>query len=348
MYANGGRNNALRGLGVGGGGAWGRDWPLYGVRSSKVHRMGRVSRTRRGLSLGREGMDRPRLQRASPGGWRQGLQGDRHRLGGAHRVRHPKRLHEFSCARRYAEAASCDRLHAVLVLSTSCARHVARMVPFNQLPAQAGSLAARRARRVRIDPSARGGDKGRGLQPEVPLHGPSCAAFRDRELDGGGTRGDRHARLHDWRCLATAGQDGRRSSRPQSAPPRPQFAAAWEGRRMSVKSNAALGRIALLEAIRSEGKAWDVIAPRYGVTNPDPPWKTSLIAMCECLSVSGALPTLDRRRTEDELAAAVYGEVPAPERQLLALVHTLLRRGLVVEGDLASRMRTVRSRLEAV
>jgi hypothetical protein len=117
---------------------------------------------------------------------------------------------------------------------------------------------------------------------------------------------------------------------------------------MSVKSNAALGRIALLDAIGSEGKAWDVIAPRYGVTNPDPPWKTSLIAMCECLSVSGALPTLDRRRTEDELAQAVYSEVPAPERQLLALVHTLLSRGLVVEGDLASRMRTVRSRLEAV
>jgi hypothetical protein len=117
---------------------------------------------------------------------------------------------------------------------------------------------------------------------------------------------------------------------------------------MSAKSKADLGRIALLDAIRSEGKAWDVIAPRYGVTNPDPPWKTSLIAMCECLSVSGALPALDRRRTEDELAAAVYSEVPAPERQLLALVHTLLSRGLVVEGDLAGRMRTVRSRLEAV
>jgi hypothetical protein len=117
---------------------------------------------------------------------------------------------------------------------------------------------------------------------------------------------------------------------------------------MSLQSNADLHPIALLEAIRSEGKAWDVIAPRYGVTNPDPPWKTSLLAMCECLSVSGALPTLDRRRTEDELAEALYGEVPAPERQLLALVHTMLSRGLVVEGDLASRMRTVRSRLEAV
>jgi hypothetical protein len=116
---------------------------------------------------------------------------------------------------------------------------------------------------------------------------------------------------------------------------------------MSVTSNADLGSIALLEAIRSEGKAWDVIAPCYGVTNPDPPWKTSLIAMCECLAMTGALPTLDRRRAEDELAQAVYSDVPAPECQLLALVHTMLSRGLVVEGDLASRMRAVRSRLEA-
>jgi hypothetical protein len=117
---------------------------------------------------------------------------------------------------------------------------------------------------------------------------------------------------------------------------------------MSQHGNADLRPIALLEAIRSEGKAWDVLAPRYGVTNPDPPWKTSLIAMCECLSASGALPTLDRRRTEDELADALYDEVPAPERQLLALVHTMLSRGLVIERDLTSRMRSVRSRLEAV
>jgi hypothetical protein len=117
---------------------------------------------------------------------------------------------------------------------------------------------------------------------------------------------------------------------------------------MNPESDADLRPIALLEAIRSEGKVWDIIAPIYGVTNPDPPWKTSLIAMCECLSVDGVLPTLDRRRTEDELAEALYNEVPAPERQLLALVHTMLNRGLVVEGDLANRMRIVRSRLEAV
>jgi hypothetical protein len=116
---------------------------------------------------------------------------------------------------------------------------------------------------------------------------------------------------------------------------------------MSIASNADLGPIALLEAIRSQDKAWDVVAPRYGVTNPDPPWKTSLIAMCECLAISGALPTLDRRRAEDELAQAVYSDVPAAERQLLALVHTMLSRGLVMEGDLANRMHAVRSRLEA-
>jgi hypothetical protein len=117
---------------------------------------------------------------------------------------------------------------------------------------------------------------------------------------------------------------------------------------MSEKSDVDLGRVALLEAIRGQDKEWEVLAPRYGVTNPNPPWKTSLSAMCDCLDTGGALPALDRRRAEDELAEAVYSDVPAPERQLLALVHTLLSRGLVVEGDIASRMQTVRSRLEAV
>jgi hypothetical protein len=44
----------------------------------------------------------------------------------------------------------------------------------------------------------------------------------------------------------------------------------------------------------------------------------------------------------------VYGEVPAPESELLALVHIMLSRRLVTERDLASHMRTVRSRLDAV
>lgn len=117
---------------------------------------------------------------------------------------------------------------------------------------------------------------------------------------------------------------------------------------MSEKGGMAVGRVALLEAIRGQGTEWEVLAPRYGVANPNPPWKTSLTAICDCLDVSGALPTLDRRRAEDELAEAVYSDVPAPESQLLALVHTMLNRGLVSEGELASRMRAVRSRLEAL
>jgi hypothetical protein len=116
---------------------------------------------------------------------------------------------------------------------------------------------------------------------------------------------------------------------------------------MTATSNVGLRRIALLEAIRRQEKEWDVIAPRYGVANPDPPWKTSLKAMCECLAASEALPTLTRRHAEDDLASSVYSEVSsAPERELLALVHTMLNTGLVTEADLAGRMRTVRSRLE--
>lgn len=116
---------------------------------------------------------------------------------------------------------------------------------------------------------------------------------------------------------------------------------------MSEKSGVDSRRIALLEAMRNLEKTWDVLAPRYGVTNQNPPWKTSLIAMCDCLDASGALPALDRRHAEDELADSVYGDVPAPERQLLALVHTMVSRGLLDENDLTARVRTVRSRLES-
>jgi hypothetical protein len=116
---------------------------------------------------------------------------------------------------------------------------------------------------------------------------------------------------------------------------------------MNQISKADLGRVMLLETIRGQGKEWQVLAPSYGVSNPNPPWKTSLTATCDCLDVSGALAALDRRRAEDELAETLYSDIPAPENQLFALVHTMLSRGLVDEMDLVSRMRTVRSRLEA-
>jgi hypothetical protein len=105
--------------------------------------------------------------------------------------------------------------------------------------------------------------------------------------------------------------------------------------------------VPLLEAIRNDGKTWDELAPRYGVTNPDPPWKVTFDATCECLAVSGALPWLQRRRAEDRLGETLYGRTPAPEQQLLALAHTMLGRGLVSEEDLARRINAVRSRLEA-
>jgi hypothetical protein len=110
---------------------------------------------------------------------------------------------------------------------------------------------------------------------------------------------------------------------------------------------ADLAPIPLLEAIRNADKTWEKLAPRHGVTNPDPPWKVSLYATCECLAAGAALPALERRRAEDQLGETVYAGTPAPEQQLLALVHIMLSRGLLSEEDLAGRMNTVRSRVEA-
>jgi hypothetical protein len=105
--------------------------------------------------------------------------------------------------------------------------------------------------------------------------------------------------------------------------------------------------IPVLESIRNEDKTWDKLAPRYGVTNPDPPWKVSLYATFECLSAVEALPSLERRHAEDQLGETVYRGTPAPEQQLLALAHTMLSRGLIAEDDLSRRMKAVRLRLEA-
>jgi hypothetical protein len=105
--------------------------------------------------------------------------------------------------------------------------------------------------------------------------------------------------------------------------------------------------IPLLEALRNEDKTWEKLAPHYAVTSPDPPWKVSLYATCECLAAGAVLPVLERRRAEDELGGTVYSGTPAPEQQLLALAHILLRRGLLSEEELAGRMLVIRSRLEA-
>jgi hypothetical protein len=104
--------------------------------------------------------------------------------------------------------------------------------------------------------------------------------------------------------------------------------------------------IALLETIRSQGRVWGDLAKQYGVTNPDPPWKITLEATCDALAAEAcALPALERRWEEDELSASLYANVPFPERQLLALAHSMIRRGLVDEEELARRMRQVHERL---
>ena len=108
-----------------------------------------------------------------------------------------------------------------------------------------------------------------------------------------------------------------------------------------------LRRIELLESMRNEDQTWVKLAPRWGVTNPEPPWKVCLDATCDALSAGGALDSLVRRHAEDELET-VYSEIPNPERQLLTLAHIMLSRGLVTEEELARQISTVRARLEAV
>jgi hypothetical protein len=114
----------------------------------------------------------------------------------------------------------------------------------------------------------------------------------------------------------------------------------------SDASGAEISPIPLLDAIQDEGRTWQELAPRYGVANPDPPWKVSLYAIFECLSAGGALPSLERRHIEDRLGETIYGRTPDPERQLLALADTLLRRGILSEQDLARRMDAIRGRFE--
>lgn len=118
--------------------------------------------------------------------------------------------------------------------------------------------------------------------------------------------------------------------------------------------------IPLLETLKEQGRVWEELAAQYGVTNPDPPWKIDLEATCDMLAGdscvksydevepgSCVLPSLERRAEEDELAASLYEDVPFPERQLLALAHSMIARGLLDEDELARRMRKVGERLNS-
>jgi len=107
--------------------------------------------------------------------------------------------------------------------------------------------------------------------------------------------------------------------------------------------------INVLEKIKTEGRSWKDLSKKYGVENPDPPWKITLEATCDVLSeVSCALPGVERRWEEDQLTEDLYADVPFPERQLLALAHSMIRRGLIDEDALEKHMKEVGERLNMV
>ena len=107
--------------------------------------------------------------------------------------------------------------------------------------------------------------------------------------------------------------------------------------------------IPVLERIRQRGRVWGDLCEQYGVNNPEPPWKVNLEGICDALAEENCtLPVLERRWEEDELSQDLYADVPYPERQLLALAHSLIRRGLFDENELARRMEQVDRRLNMV
>lgn len=140
---------------------------------------------------------------------------------------------------------------------------------------------------------------------------------------------------------------------------------------MAIVENSKLGfdswqgtdttPIEVLESVRSKGRVWEDLASQYGVTNPDPPWKIDLEATCDMLAAdscvkpydevepgSCVLPSLERRAEEDDLSETIYADVPFPERQLLSLAHSMLKRGLFTEEELARHMKEVEQRLKSV
>lgn len=106
-----------------------------------------------------------------------------------------------------------------------------------------------------------------------------------------------------------------------------------------------------LQEIVARNQVWPVMAAKYGVENPVPPWKTSLDGLCDALDHAACdAPVPDfkaRRDEEDTLSATVYSDLPYPENQLVALAHSLLARGVITEPELRQRLSAIRTRLEA-
>ncbi|HET6731472.1 thiocyanate hydrolase [Mycobacterium sp.] len=110
-------------------------------------------------------------------------------------------------------------------------------------------------------------------------------------------------------------------------------------------------RIDALHEIAERNQVWPVMAAKYGVENPVPPWKTSLDGLCDALdhaSCDASVPNFkERRDEEDVLSATVYSNLPYPENQLVSLAHSLVARGIIDENELRQRLTSIRARLEA-
>jgi hypothetical protein len=106
-----------------------------------------------------------------------------------------------------------------------------------------------------------------------------------------------------------------------------------------------------LQDIVQRNQVWPVMAAKYGVENPVPPWKTSLDGLCDALDHAACdadIPTFKERRDEEDLlSATVYSSLPYPESQLVSLAHSLVARGVIDGAELERRLATIRARLEA-
>jgi len=111
--------------------------------------------------------------------------------------------------------------------------------------------------------------------------------------------------------------------------------------------------VEVLEEIAERNQSWPIMAAKYGVENPLPPWKTSLDGLCDALDRSCATDDplnftfKERRDEEDALSATRYANLPYPENQLVALAHSLVARGVIDETELQERLAAIRARLVA-
>ena len=109
--------------------------------------------------------------------------------------------------------------------------------------------------------------------------------------------------------------------------------------------------IEALKHIVERNQVWSLMAAKWGVDNPVPPWKTSLDGLCDALDHAACgerIPNFkERRDEEDALSATVYSSLPYPENQLVSLAHSLVARGIIDEAELRNRLTSIRARLEA-